>query len=205
MVLVIWTTLSAAAERDSFCLAQQASPLVLNTDQENRQDAQRQGASISAEAQSAIALLESRDPYLQQKGFLQLESLREPETAAVVRRYLTHREPQTRACCVRALAAIEGPKAVPVLLDRLKHDRSPRVRLAACLALEPLKDPRAVPGLIERLRDRHPEVRMAAVDIVSRIDDRQARQAVLTRWRRERHRDVRRVLEEAMKRFASPS
>jgi HEAT repeat protein len=58
-----------------------------------------------------------------------------------------------------------------------------------------------MPALIEKLRDRNPQVRMAAVDAVSRVDDPRAREAILARWRRERNRDVRRVLEEAVNRL----
>ena len=45
---------------------------------------------------------------------------------------------------------------------------------------------------------------MTAVDIVSRIDTPQARDAVRVRYKRERDRDVRRVLAEAIKRVGQP-
>ncbi|MBI3324502.1 MAG: HEAT repeat domain-containing protein [Candidatus Omnitrophica bacterium] len=160
-------------------------------------------AAISAEAQEAIKLIDAHDSYLRQKGFIQLEMLREPATAVLVRRYLESRDPQTRAWGARALAAIDGAKAVPTLVERLTRDKSPRVRVAAILALEPLKDPSATTALMARLRDRNPEVRMAAADAVSRLNDPDARDAVRLRWRRERNRDVRRVLEDAMKRIGS--
>jgi HEAT repeat protein len=107
-----------------------------------------------------------------------------------------------RSFSLRALAAIEGPAAVPLLLERLHADRHARVRVAAVLALEPLADPQIPDALIGRLRDRDPEVRMAAADAVSRLDSEQARQAIRARHRRERHRDVRRVLQQAMKRIS---
>lgn len=163
-----------------------------------------EAVTLSAEAQEAMKLVGAKDSYLRQKGFLQLEMLREPATAAVVRRYLQSRDPQTRAFGARALAAIEGSTAVPVLMERLSREKSPRVRVAAILALEPLKDPSATTALMARLRDRSPEVRMAAADVVSRLNDSDARDAVRLRWRRERNRDVRRVLENAMKRMDSP-
>lgn len=162
---------------------------------------QEQGGSISPEAQQAMKLLDAGDPYLQQMGFLRLEALREPATAAVIRRYLASKQADTRAFSVRALAAIEGAPAIPALIERLKEDRSPRVRVATILALEPLTDPTVMPALIEKLRDRNAEVRMAAVDVVSRIDQPQAREAIRIRWRRERHHDVRRVLQDAAKRI----
>lgn len=160
--------------------------------------------TISPEAQEAMRLLEAKDTYSRQLGFMRLEALREPATASAVRQHLANRDPDTRAFSARALAAIEGTRAVPTLIELLKRDRSPRVRLAALLALEPIQDPLVTPILIEKLRDRNPEVRMAAVDAVSRIDDPHARGAILTRWRRERHRDVRRVLQEAMDRLGRP-
>lgn len=158
---------------------------------------QDQGATLSPEAQELIKGLDAKDLYLRQKAFLQLEALREPATGAVVRRYLNSRDVETRAFSVRALAAIEGAGAVPTLIEYVKQDPKPRVRAAAVLALEPLQraDPSVLAVLIEKLRDRNAEVRMAAVDAVSRVDDPKAQEAVRTRWRRERHRDVRRVLE----------
>lgn len=163
--------------------------------------AEQPSEPISPEAQDAIRRLESADLYLQQMAFMQLEALREPATAAAVRRYLDSPKAETRAFSVRALAAIEGTAAIPVLIERLKQDRSPLVRLAALLALEPLQDPTVMPMLMTMLRDRNPEVRMAAVDVVSRIAQPQAREAIRLRWRREQNRDVRRVLEDAMKRI----
>jgi len=166
--------------------------------------AQEQPGSISPEAQDAIRLLEAKDAYIRRTGFMRLEALREPAAALVVRRYLDNRNAETRAFAVRALAAIEGLRAIPVLAERLKQDRSAWVRLAVLLALEPFEDPAVPPLLIERLRDRDPLVRMAAVDAVSRLELPQAREAILTRWRRERHRDVQRVLQEALKRVGTP-
>ena len=160
-------------------------------------------SAISPEAQRLIDQFEADDPYLRRQAFLQLEALREPATASVVHRYLTHRQAEIRALSVRAIAAIEGLKAVPTLIERLQHDRSPYVRLQAILAIEPFlaQETSAVPQLIKALRDRHPDVRMAAIDVVSRIETAEAQEALAVRWKRERHRDVRRVLEAAMKRL----
>jgi ribosome-associated translation inhibitor RaiA len=162
--------------------------------------AQEEPVALSAEAQELIKGLGSEDSYLRQKAFIRLEALREPATAAVVRRYLASRDVNTRAFSVRALAAIEGVAAIPTLMERATRDK-PRVRVTALLALEPLADqePALVPFFIGKLRDRNAEVRMAAVDIVSRLDDPRAREALNVRWRRERHRDVRRILERLFK------
>jgi len=154
-------------------------------------------------AQAALALLESKDPYERQKGFLQLEALRNPDAGPAVRRYVDDRNSEIRAHSLRAVAAIEGVAAVPLLLEKLRSDRHPRVRRAALLGLEPLwrADPKILPAFIGSLKDRTTDVRMAAVDIVSRIDDPRAREAILARYTRERRRDVRRVLELAMRRL----
>lgn len=161
---------------------------------------QEQPAALSAQAQELIKGLDSEDGYLRQKAFIRLEALREPASAAVVRRYLASRDVNTRAFSVRALAAIEGVAAIPTLMERARRDK-PRIRVTALLALEPLaaQEPALVPFFIEKLRDRNTEVRMAAVDIVSRLDDPRAREALNVRWRRERHRDVRRILERLFK------
>lgn len=163
-------------------------------------------ATPSPQAVAAFQLVESKDPYQQQLGFLRLEALREMSTAPLIRAYLTHREPEMKAYALRALAAIQGAPAVPTLLEALTSDKQPLVRRAALLGLEPLQptDPTILPAFIQALRDRNTEVRMAAVDIVSRVDDPKARDAIVLRNKRERRRDVRRVLSLAMKRLGQP-
>ena len=103
--------------------------------------------------------------------------------------------------CIR-----DRTQAVPLLLERLRTDREPTVRRAALLGLEPLAkgNPQALAAFLSALRDQDTQVRMAAVDIVSRIDDPKARAALLERNRREHRRDVRRVLSMAMKRIGQP-
>ena len=154
-------------------------------------------------ARDAIALLESDDPYQREVGFLRLEALRDPGTLSAIRRYLNAKDPERRAEAVRALAAIQGAPATPQLIDILRTDKHPLVRRAALLGLEPLSrnNPDVLPAFLAALRDRKPEVRMAAVDIVSRIDDPRARDAIRQRNRRERDRNVRRVLSLAMNRL----
>ena len=161
---------------------------------------------LSKEAQALLATLQARpeDAYVRQRAFLELEALREPASAEAIRAFLDDRDDDMRAFSIRALAAVEGVRAVPTLLERLAKERSPKVRVAAILALEPLKAPEATEPLIARLRDRHADVRMAAVDVVSRMDDPRAREAIQLRWKRERHRDVQRVLEAAIQRVGGP-
>ena len=162
-------------------------------------------ATPSPRAVEAVHLLESDDPYQRQVGFLRLEALREPSTVEIIRPYVGHKDPEIRAYSLRALAAIEGGKAVPLLLQTLKRDKHPRVRRAALLGLEPFQrqDPDILPAFLQALRDRNTEVRMAAVDIVSRINDPKARDALLMRNKRERRHDVRRILALAMKRLGT--
>jgi HEAT repeat protein len=73
------------------------------------------------------------------------------------------------------------------------------------LGLEPFANlqnhPDILPALLNALRDRDTQVRMTAVDIVSRIKDPRARAAMRFRYKYEQRRDVRRVLELAMKRL----
>ncbi len=162
-----------------------------------------QSESPSPKAVEAMQLMASDDPYQCQLGFLRLEALREQATVPTVLSYLSRREPDLRAYSVRALAAIQRAEAVPQLLKVLQTDKQPVVRRAALLALEPFwsTGPDILPAFIKALRDRSTEVRMAAVDIVSRIDHPRAREAILLRARRERRRDVRRVLTLAKKRM----
>ena len=163
-------------------------------------------AAPSPKAVEAIRLLASSDPYQRELGFLRLEALREPATVSAIKRYVDNRNLTMRAYSLRALAAIEGTQAVPFLLERLRTDREPVVRRAALLGLEPLAkgNSEALAAFLSALRDHDTQVRMAAVDIVSRIDDPKARAALLERNRREHRRDVRRVLSMAMKRIGQP-
>ena len=158
---------------------------------------------LSPRAVEAIQLLSSRDPYQRQTGFLRLEALREPATIGTITTYLRSQDPDMRAWSVRALAAIQGAAAAPELLAILRDDRHPDVRRAVLLGLEPhqANDPAILPAFLTALHDRHPEVRMTAVDIVSRINEPRAREAILLRNKRESNRNVRRVLSLAMKRI----
>jgi len=169
-------------------------------------ESQPPSAPPSSKAVEALRLIESQDPYQRELGFLRLEALREPSTADAIRKYVTHKDPEVRAYTLRALAAIEGPQAVPVLLNALRTEKQPKVRRAALLGLEPLQksDPQILQAFLKALRDKDTEVRMAAVDIVSRIDVPEAREAILLRNKRERRRDVRRVLQMAVKRIGQP-
>ena len=166
---------------------------------------ERSSAAPSSRAVEAIRLLDSDDPFQRQLGFLRLEALRGPRTAETIRKNLASKDPETRGYSLRALAAIEGTLAIPVLEHALSTEKTPGVRRSALLGLEPFaqSDPTVLPVFLKGLHDRSPEVRMAAVDVVSRIDDPRAREAILRRNRVERHRDVRRVLGLAMKRLGS--
>ena len=165
--------------------------------------AQSGAGTPSPEAQAALRLVESKDRYEQQVGFLRLEALREPATAEAIRSYTRASDAEVRAYSLRALAAIEGLEGVPGLLKTFQKERSPRVRGAILLALEPLQGSHEdiLPLLIKALKDRHQHVRMTAIDIVSRIDDSRAREAIRERARRERSYDVRRLLKTAMERL----
>lgn len=161
------------------------------------------GGALSDEAQAALRLIDTGDAYERQVGFLRIEALREPASVEPLRRYVNHRDEVRRAYALRALAAIQAGDAVPLLLDKLAHDTHGQVRRAAVLGLEPLVEasPDVLPALIGALRDPRTDVRMAAVDAVSRIDRPQAREAILVRRKRESRRDVKRVLRAAVKRM----
>jgi len=163
-------------------------------------------ARPSPHAVEALGLLDAEDPYQRQLGFLRLEALREASTATAIQPYVHHKDPDMRGYALRALAAIEGVKAIPLLLEALRTEKQSRVRRAALLGLEPLQrhDPAVLPAFIKALRDKNTEVRMTAVDIVSRIDEPAARDAIRVRSKRERRRDVRRVLELAVRRIGQP-
>ena len=162
-------------------------------------------AGPSPRAVEAMRLLESDDAYQRQLGFLRLEALRESATLETIATYLKHPDPEVRASSLRAFAAVQGAPSAPVLLQTLREEKHPRVRRAALLGLEPFEsaNPEILPALLQALRDRNPEVRMTAVDIVSRINAAPAKEAILIRNKREHNHDVRRVLALAMKRLGT--
>ena len=163
----------------------------------------RSSAAPADREAEAIRLIESTDAYQRQLGFLRLEAFRDPATLDVVKRHLADRDPDMRSYSLRALAAIGGPASAPTLLEALRHDKHPTVRRAALLGLEPLQqsNPDILPAFIAALRDKSTEVRITAVDIVSRVDHPRAKEAILKRNKREYNRNVRRALSLAMKRL----
>ena len=158
--------------------------------------------SPSPHALEAMQLLTSEDLYQRQLGFLRLEALREASTIETIAHYVSDPEPAVRAYSLRALAAVQGAGSVPALLGAFS-DKHPIVRRAAVLGLEPLIPTHAesLPALIALLNDRNPYVRMAVIDVLSRQDAVLAKEAVLSHRRHERDRDVKRVLNAAIKRL----
>src|SRR3989338_7119463 len=82
-----------------------------------------QESSLSPRAVEAINLLESNDPYMRQLGFIRLEALREPASSSIAMKYADSRDPDLRAYSLRLLAAVQGPAAVPLLLEKLNKDK----------------------------------------------------------------------------------
>ena len=154
-------------------------------------------------AQDALRLIASSDAYQQELGFLRLEALRDPGTLPAILPYTDNPDAQMRAWSLRAVAAIQGEQAIPMLTQHFKTDRSADVRREILLGLEPYA--KTHQELLElflgALTDRQPQVRMTAADIVSRIDDPAADKAIRDRRRREHRKDVRRVLDMAIQRI----
>ena len=159
--------------------------------------------SLDSRAEEAIRGLTSEDAYVRQRSFLQLEALRNPASVDSIRPFVDNKDEDMRAWSLRALVAIQGAAVIPLLRERAQSDKEPSVRRAALLGLEPLAaaDPTLVQFFVDRLSERSPEVRMTAVDIVSRIQDPVARSAVRERAKHEGNRDVRKVLAAALQRI----
>lgn len=159
--------------------------------------------TASAPLPKGLENLQSSDPYQRELAFLRLEAQRDPASAPIIRRFISDKDSGTRAYAARALAAVEGQAAAATLRERLHQERDARVRRALLLALEPLRqfEPDLLDDFIASLKDHDAEVRMAAVDIVSRVDDPRANEALRLRKRREGNRDVRRVLKTALLRL----
>ena len=159
-------------------------------------------ASTESPAEHLLKQLDSQDEYQRQKAFLQLEALRDTSTAPALRQRADSRDAQTRAWSLRALAAVEGAGAVPLLLERMAGDNDGSVRRAALLGLETLReqDPRIPPAMLAMLNDRNPEVRMSAMDAVSRFGTPEAAEALVARQKVEKYGDAKKVLAMALAR-----
>ena len=86
-----------------------------------------------------------------------------PAFDAIVRA-VKHRDPKVRWRCLDALGRIDAPAAVGVFVDRLGKDGEPALRRLAAgwLGRARVRDRRTIGSLVGALRDRSPEVRLAA-------------------------------------------
>jgi HEAT repeat protein len=167
-----------------------------------------QTQALSPRAQEAVQLLQSGNSDERRLALMRIEALREPAAGDAVVAYLRDEDDGVRAYAYRAWVGLYGQQAIPDLLKAYPQEKAPRVRRAILFALEPY---RAVDAQIAELyyaglTDRNTETRIAAVDLVSRIDEPRAREAIRRRAKKEWRRDVRRTLKLALARIeAAPA
>jgi hypothetical protein len=117
---------------------------------------------------------------------------------------LKDRDPLVRSNAVKALGAIQDPRAVEPLIKVLK-DKDPLIQRQAVKALGRINDPRAVDPLIVVLGDkeRRPYVRMSAAEALGWLGDPSAVAALIVALKDE-HWDVRSHAAEALGRIQDP-
>jgi hypothetical protein len=117
---------------------------------------------------------------------------------------LNDRDPLVRSNAVKALGAIQDPRAVEPLIKVL-NDKDPLIQRQAVKALGRINDPRAVEPLIVVLEDkeRRPYVRMSAAEALGRLGDPRAVASLISALD-DSHWDVRSHAAEALGRIKDP-
>jgi hypothetical protein len=161
--------------------------------------------ALSPRAQEAVNLLQYGDRDEQRLALLRLEALREPAVGDIVADYLHYKDEGVRAYAYRTWIALYGQAVLSDLLEAYPREKSVRVRRSILLALEPYRavDARIAELYYAALIDRKTEMRITAVDLVSRIDEPRAHEAIRRRAKKEWRRDVRRVLKLALARIGA--
>jgi HEAT repeat protein len=117
---------------------------------------------------------------------------------------LKDRDSLVRSNAVKALGAIQDPRAVEPLIKVLK-DKDPLIQRQALQALGRINDPRAVEPLIVVLEDkeRRPYVRMSAAEALGSLGDPRAVESLIVALEDE-HWEVRSHAAEALGRIQDP-
>ena len=117
---------------------------------------------------------------------------------------LKDRDPLVRSNAVKALGAIQDPRAVEPLIKVLK-DRDPLIQRQAVKALGRINDPRAVEPLIVVLEDkeRRPYVRVSAAEALGWLGDPRAVKSLIVALD-DKHWDVRSHAAEALGNIKDP-
>jgi HEAT repeat protein len=86
-------------------------------------------------------------------------------------RFVNNPDLTVAARAIWALGEVGDPKAIPILVDRLKRSNLPELRRESALALARIGDPASAPALAESAlsKNEHPMVRTAAVKALSRV------------------------------------
>lgn len=105
---------------------------------------------------------EDPDVLVREAACMALGELGEKEAATAISQLIPREpEPRVRIAAIHALAQLQNPEAVNVLIDLLSdHDHA--IRLAACKALGPAGNPSALPALLDAIKDKNLHVRAAA-------------------------------------------
>jgi HEAT repeat protein len=117
---------------------------------------------------------------------------------------LKDRDPLVRSNAVKALGAIQDPRAVEPLIKVLE-DKDPLIQRQAVKALGRINDPRAVEPLIDVLgdKDRRPYVRMSAAEALGWLGDPRAVESLIIALNNN-HWDVRSHAAEALGNIQDP-
>ena len=126
---------------------------------------------LSAEAKSAVQMLDSKDQSEVLEGVQTLGDLAEPGGAkALIELLETGPKDKITEAAIDSLGAISNPDSIPILIEYMNH-RRPKVRITAINAIAEIKDKRVAEALKSALSDSDANVRKAAAYALGRYGD----------------------------------
>ncbi len=133
------------------------------------------GVDCPEAAQALFPLLSDRDPEIVQAAVEVISSFHKEKTLGPFLEILPKlKDPAARSRLVEILGRAGFVQAAPVLRGMLKKERDVPTKVGIARALGRFKDKESVPCLARLLKDRAPQVRMAALDALAEIRDKKS-------------------------------
>jgi hypothetical protein len=129
---------------------------------------------MTPEVKGAMELLESKDVEVKMEGINKLAELADPSGVAPLVELLEKgQKDKVTHAVIDALGAISSPKAIPVLIEYMRH-RRPAVRIRAVNAIAEIKSKQVSEALKNALKDSDSTVRKTAALALGRYGDSSA-------------------------------
>lgn len=124
--------------------------------------------------------ISGQDPRLRDIALSALPNLDDPRAQPMLLNAARELDPRTRASALRALGNTGQSEQVRAALDGALDDADPWARYYACQSLGKLGLAASLPRILGRLADSAGQVRMAAVEAISRIPGDEATHALIS-------------------------